>query len=139
MTVSRYVLPISYDTLAPHSIATVSAAVAVNRGMLKRRSSRIALKTSVGLSGQDRHKQDFNIPVKATNLNKHGAAIQLNRELSVGSTVMIRNNRGTKLSARVVSQVGLVDAMRTYGVEFVEADERLNGFWGIRFPSQSQS
>ena len=138
-TVRRYIVPIADESPRPHSARAASVIVAVNRGLLKRRSPRLALNTRVGLSGQDCHKQGFSIRVKATNLNRHGAAIQLNRELSVGSTLEVRNNRGTKLSARIVSQVSQVDAVRTYGIEFVEADERLNGFWGISLPSQPQS
>ncbi len=81
--------------------------VAVNRIQVsKRRSSRIALNARIGLSGQDRGKCTFTMPARATNLNRHGAAIQLNRELLVGSAVVVRNGRGTQASARVVAQVG---------------------------------
>ena len=73
---------------------------------------------------------------KATKLNRHGAAIQLNRELLVGSTIVLQNTRQTKLSARVVT---LIRAQRqgvyTYGVEFLEADAVEKNFWGINFPS----
>ncbi|HMK21519.1 MAG TPA: hypothetical protein VK466_04250, partial [Terriglobales bacterium] len=52
----------------------------------KRRSSRMALQAPISLSGQDHQKQVFNLmPAKATNLNRHGAAVQLHRELLVGS------------------------------------------------------
>jgi len=61
--------------------------------MAKRRSSRIALNAPIALSGEDRQKCSFAMPAKATNLNKHGAAIQLNRELLVGSSVVVRNKR----------------------------------------------
>ncbi len=76
------------------------------------------------------------MPARATNLNRYGAAIQLNRELSVGSTVIVRNNRGTQVSARVVAQVSAVEgAGRSYGIEFLEQDDRLKNFWGITFPT----
>src|ERR1700722_4924584 len=71
----------------------------------KRRSNRIALHASVGLSGEDRQKCSFTMPAKATKLNKHGAALQLGRELLVGSVVSVNNRHGTDLSARVVSQL----------------------------------
>jgi hypothetical protein len=74
------------------------------------------------------------MPAKATNLNKHGAAIQLHRELSLGSVVAVKNKRGTQISARVVSQLGARDGMPTYAIEFVEQDERAWDFWGIAFP-----
>ena len=104
--------------------------------VLKRRSSRMALKASITMSGDDCTKCAFTLPAKATKLNRHGAAIQLNRELLVGSTVVLQNRRQTKLSARVVT---LISAQRqgvyTYGVEFLEADAVEKNFWGINFPS----
>ncbi len=109
--------------------------VAVNRSpLLKRRSSRIALNARIGLSGHDRAKCAFTMPARATNLNRHGAAIQLNRELVVGSIVLGRNSRGTQASARIVAQVSAVQGVYTYGVEFLQ-DEPVKDFWGITFPS----
>lgn len=101
----------------------------------KRRSNRMGLNAAVGLSGEDRHKSSFNTDAKATNLNRHGAAIQLRRELSVGSTVVIRHPRGAEVSARVVSLIAAVEGLRTYGVEFVEQDDQAKNFWGIAFPT----
>jgi len=75
------------------------------------------------------------MPAKATNLNRHGAAVQLSRELSVGSTVVVRNMKGTQATARVVAQVSVVESFRTYGIEFIENDKfDLSNFWGIAFP-----
>ncbi len=112
--------------------------VAANRIQIaKRRSSRIALNARIGLSGQDREKRPFTMPARATNLNKHGAAIQLNRELLVGSAVVVQNGRGTQASARVVAQVSATQGgLYTFGVEFLKGDG-LNDFWGITFPSQA--
>jgi hypothetical protein len=101
----------------------------------KRRSSRIALNTSVGLSGQDIQKGPFTMPAKATNLNRHGAAIQLPRQLLVGSTVMVRNARGTQVSARVVAQLAVSEGLSIYGIEFLQQDDTTNSFWGITFPA----
>ena len=95
----------------------------------------MGLNAAVGLTGHDRHKSAFNTDGKAMNLNKHGAAIQLRRELLVGSTVTIRHQRGTEVSARIVSLIAAVEGLCTYGVEFVEADEKAKNFWGISFPS----
>src|SRR5258708_22103669 len=75
------------------------------------------------------------MPAKATNLNKHGAAIQLNRELLVGSTVVVRNKSGTQVSARVVAQLAALQGVNTYAIEFAEQDDRVKTFWGITFPS----
>lgn len=92
------------------------------------------LDAAVGLSGHDRQKCSFSVSCSATNLNKHGAAIQLKRDLPVGSTVIVRNKRGAEVSARVVMQISAVAGVRTYGIEFVEPDERAKQFWGITFP-----
>jgi hypothetical protein len=93
----------------------------------------------VRLSGQDHQKSEFkNTAGKATNLNRHGAAIQLDRELSVGSTVVVRNIHGTQANARVVTQVSAVEKFRTYGLEFVEKGASgLENFWGIAFPPKA--
>ena len=74
------------------------------------------------------------MPARATNLNKHGAAVQLHRELQVGSIVAVKNNRGIQVSARVVSQLVARDGVPTYALEFVEPDEKASDFWGIAFP-----
>ena len=112
------------------------ATASVHRSQIaKRRSSRIALNAAIGLSGEDRQKCSFSMPAKATNLNKHGAAIQLNRELLVGSTVVVRNKSGTQVSARVVAQLVALHGVPTYAIEFAEQDDRVKTFWGITFPS----
>src|SRR5258708_12727815 len=69
----------------------------------KRRSTRMALSASIGLSGEDRQKCSFTMPAKATNLNKHGAAVQLNRELLIVSTVPSQNKTATPLSPPLVA------------------------------------
>jgi hypothetical protein len=117
-------------------LSDLTAIHTLNRIQLgKRRSARIALNSAVGLAGQDRHKSSFTMPAKATNLNKHGAAVQLNRELLVGSVVAVKNARGIQVSARVVSQLVARNGVPTYAIEFVEQDENAREFWGIAFPS----
>ena len=100
----------------------------------KRRSNRIALKTPIGLSGEDYLKAPFTMPARATNLNRHGATIQLTRKLSVGSTLLVRNNRGIQVTARIVAQVSAIDGLHCYGIEFLEHAAAEN-FCGIVFPS----
>ncbi len=95
----------------------------------------MALHASVGLSGHDQKKIAFTSAAKATNLNKHGAVVQLNRDLPVGSVVVVKNQRGAEVTARVVSHISAVAGNRTYGIEFVEKDERALNFWGISFPT----
>jgi hypothetical protein len=97
----------------------------------------MALNAPIRLSGEDRQSCSFAMPAKATNLNRHGAAIQLSRELIVGSTVVVRNKGGTQVSARVVAQLPALQGVPTYAIEFAEqdADEKVKVFWGISFPS----
>ena len=95
----------------------------------------MALNAPIRLAGQDREKCTFTMPARATNLNRHGAAIQINRELLVGSTVVVQNSRRTQASARVVAQVSASQGVYTYGVEFLQED--VKNFWGITFPAQS--
>jgi len=104
---------------------------------LKRRSTRITLNSKVAVSGEDRSKCSFTIGAKATNLNKHGGAIQMTRELLVGTKVLVRNKRGMQISARVVSQINAEEGLLRYGIEFVEEDARSATFWGITFPSSA--
>jgi hypothetical protein len=75
------------------------------------------------------------MPATATNLNKHGAAVQLHRELLVGSIVSVKNKRGIEVSARVISQMVARHGVPTYAIEFVEQDDKARDFWGISFPS----
>jgi hypothetical protein len=103
----------------------------------KRRSTRIALNAPVGLTGHDRAEVQFSLAAKATNLNRHGAAVQVTRELLVGTTVLLRNKRGTQISARIVAQVGASQGGPTYGIEFVEDTDLSRNFWGITFPSNA--
>jgi hypothetical protein len=118
--------------LAPNATATRSQ-------IAKRRSHRMALHASVGLSGEDRQKVAFTMPAKATKLNRHGAAVQLRRELLVGSFVTVDNKRGAALSARVVAQLAALEGISTYAIEFVEQGERAETFWGIIFPPNTSN
>ena len=110
----------------------------VNRnGIAKRRSSRIALNAAVGLTAEDRANALFTLTANATNLNRHGAAVQVTRELLVGTTVLVQNKRGARLSARIVAQVNAMQGKHTYGIEFVEDTDKTQTFWGITFPANA--
>ncbi len=77
------------------------------------------------------------MPARATNLNRHGAAVQLNRELLVGSTVVVQNQRGAVISARVVAQLAALQGVPTYAIEFLDQSDKAKNFWGITFPTNS--
>jgi hypothetical protein len=118
--------------LAPNVTATRSQ-------LGKRRSNRMTLHASVGLSGEDRQKSPFTMAAKATKLNKHGAAVQLRGELLVGSFVTVDNKHGATIAARVVAQLAALEGVSTYAIEFVEHDERAETFWGINFPPNNSN
>ena len=117
-----------------HPVAAVAAAGIVRN---QRRSKRMGLIASVGLSGEDRLKCSFTMPARATNLNQHGAAVQLTRDLPVGSVVQLRNKYGGQVSARIVAQLKLSQGVSTYAIEFVEQEGGATNFWGITFPSSA--
>ncbi len=97
----------------------------------------MSLNAPVGLSGEDKLKVSFTMSAKATNLNRHGAAVQVSRDLPVGSVIMMKNQRGTQVPAKIVSVISAVQGVSTYGVEFVEKDDTTKQFWGISFPTTS--
>jgi hypothetical protein len=120
----------------PHRPLATIASVRANQSN-KRRSTRMALNARVGLTGEDRQKNPFNLPARATNLNLHGAAVALHRELMVGSKLQVRNQRGMQLSARVVAQLAALQGVPTYAIEFLDKDEKAKTFWGISFPTSA--
>jgi hypothetical protein len=79
------------------------------------------------------------LPACATNLNRHGGAVQLHRDLQVGSIVIVQNKRGTMVSARVVAQLAAIQGVPTFAIEFLDQDERAKNFWGITFPTNATS
>ena len=97
----------------------------------------MCLNAPVGISGEDRLKCSFTMPAKAISLNKHGAAVQISRDLTVGSVILVKNNRGIQVSARIVSQLTATQGVSTYGIEFVEQQDKASNFWGISFPSNT--
>jgi len=112
------------------SACSMSASlIPVNGG--QRRSPRIALLIPINVTGCDLEKCAFSEAATATNLNLHGAAIHLNRQLVVGSVIAVSNRCGIESPARIVSQVGVVEGEFIYGIEFVQA--RQPNFLGVSF------
>jgi hypothetical protein len=120
---------------SPHPQPKSHYAAATGIVRNQRRSKRMGLSISVGLSGEDRLKCSFTMPARATNLNQHGAAVQLTRDLAAGSVVQLRNKNGSQVSARIVSQLKASRGCSTYAIAFVEQDGGGTNFWGISFPS----
>ena len=105
--------------LTPHPTVLTSFATTNRSQIARRRSTRIYLNAPVGISGEDRLKCSFTMPAKATGLNKHGAAVQISRDLVVGSIILVKNKSGVQVSARIVSQLTATQGVSTYGIEFV--------------------
>jgi hypothetical protein len=125
---------------SPHSHAKSHHAAAVAAAGIvrsQRRSKRMGLNAAVGLSGEDRLKCSFSMPARATNLNKHGAVVQLTRDLAVGSVVRLQNKNRNEISARIVALLKASQGISTYAIEFVEQDAGATNFWGISFPSNA--
>jgi hypothetical protein len=97
----------------------------------------MGLHAAIGLSGEDRLKCSFTMPARATHLNKHGAAVQLTRDLAVGSVVRLQNKNRSEVSARIVALLKASEGVSNYAVEFVEQDGGATNFWGISFPSNA--
>jgi hypothetical protein len=116
-----------------HAAAVAAAGIVRNQ----RRSKRMGLNASIGLSGEDRLKCSFSMPARATNLNKHGAAVQLTRDLEVGSVVRLRNKNRGEVSARIVALLKASQGVSTYAIEFVAQEGGVTNFWGISFPSNA--
>jgi hypothetical protein len=123
--------------ITPHPTVLTPVATSNRSQIARRRSNRIFLNAPVGISGEDRLKCSFTMPAKAINLNKHGAAVQISRDLVVGSVILVKNKRGVQISARIVSQLTASQKVSTYGIEFVEQQDNANNFWGISFPSNT--
>ena len=105
------------------------------RPSFRRRSQRIPLAMPVQASGRDADGESFSVSTTATNLNRNGATIHVNRDLGMDSIIVLENSRGGRTSARVVARVNMVQDLCSYGVEFIGEDGGKD-FWGISFPSR---
>lgn len=115
------------------AMANTVAATNRDRPSSRRRTRRISLTVPVEVSGKDVARSSFSALTTTTNLNRHGAMVHLNHDLSLDSVLVIKNSRGARTSARVVSQTKSGD-IYAYGVELLEA-ENAKDFWGINFPA----
>lgn len=105
------------------------------RPSFRRRSQRIPLAMPVEVSGRDANGESFTFSTTATNLNRNGATLHVNRDLPVDSEIVLQNSRHVRTAARIVARVNIVQDLCSYGVQFVEADG-VKDFWGISFPSR---
>ena len=99
----------------------------------RRRTKRLAVSVSLEVSGEDLKGASFRLTAKATNLNRDGGMLRLNRDVSIGSRLLLKH-RGLRASARVVRQAIATEGQAAYGIEFIDKEES-STFWGIHFPS----
>lgn len=105
------------------------------RRSFRRRSQRIPLAMPIDVSGRDANGERFSFTTSATNLNRNGATLHVNRDLRIDGVIVLQNSRGARTSARIVARVNVFQDLCSYGVEFVAADG-VKDFWGISFPSR---
>src|SRR5439155_13396850 len=75
--------------LAEWREGAMNSLVASRIPVSRRRTKRIALTASLKVSGKDIQGWAFNLTATATNLNRYGATLHFNRDLSVDSVVVI--------------------------------------------------
>ena len=104
-----------------------------------RRSDRVSLTLLLEASGRDRHGQEFKDPSRTLLINRTGAVIVLDRELTPDQRIHLRRqapSEGHRESdARVVGQFGRQKDGYLYGIEILGEKD----LWGIEFPPITQS
>jgi PilZ domain len=100
-----------------------------------RRSDRVSLTLLLEASGKDSFGKDFKAPTRTLLINRGGAVIVLDRELSAEQQVHLRrqaaNESHREADVRVVGQFGREKDGYLYGVEILDASKDL---WGVEFP-----
>src|SRR5579863_2652694 len=105
-----------------------------------RRSDRVSLTLLLDASGQDARGEDFHAPARTLLINRTGAMIILDRELSPEQRIHLRRKAHAEAhregDVRIVGQFGRQKDGALYGVEIVGDQTDL---WGIEFPSIAES
>lgn len=105
-----------------------------------RRSDRVSLTLLLEASGTDSHGQEFKEPTRTLLINRTGAVIVFERELTPEQTIHLRRRAPSETSregqARVVGQFGRQKDGYLYGIEIVDKDTDL---WGVEFPPITES
>lgn len=105
-----------------------------------RRSDRVSLTLLLEASGRDIHGQEFKDSARTLLINRSGAVIVLDRELSPENQIHLRRQAPTEAhregDVRIVGQFGRQKDGFLYGVEILDDQKDL---WGIEFPSVVES
>jgi hypothetical protein len=101
-----------------------------------RRSDRVSLTLLLEVSGKDSFGKEFKAPARTLLINRGGAVIVLDRDLSAEQKVHLRrqaaNESHRAADVRVVGQFGREKDGFLYGIEILDAG---NDLWGVEFPS----
>jgi PilZ domain len=104
-----------------------------------RRSDRVSLTLLLEASGRDLHGQEFKDTSRTLLINRTGAVIVLDRELTPDQRIHLRRqapSEGHRESdARVVGQFGRQKDGYLYGIEILGEKD----LWGIEFPPITES
>lgn len=105
-----------------------------------RRSDRVSLTLLLETSGKDATGQEFKEASRTLLINRTGAVIVLERELSAEQQIHLRRQAPSEKHregrVRVVGQFGRQKDGYLYGVEIIDGETDL---WGIEFPAIADS
>jgi hypothetical protein len=101
----------------------------------KRRSQRVKVPMQIGVASAEAAAKEKPFRATATNLNRYGALVCSEREVRVGSHVLLINPKNEKALARVVVEAHRRESLRQYGVEFMDSRAG-ETFWGLTFVKQ---
>lgn len=105
-----------------------------------RRSDRVSLTLLLEASGRDAHGNEFKDPSRTLLINRTGAVVVLDRELSAEQRIHLRRLAPTEGhregEVRIVGQFGRQKDGYLYGIEILSHDRDL---WGVEFPPIAES
>jgi PilZ domain len=105
-----------------------------------RRTDRVSLTLLLEAAGRDARGEDFHAPARTLLINRTGAMIILDRELSPGQRIHLRRKAPAEAhregDVRIVGQFGRQKEGALYGVEIVGDQADL---WGVEFPPIAES
>jgi PilZ domain len=105
-----------------------------------RRSDRVSLTLLLDASGRDARGEGFEAPARTLLINRTGAMIVLDRELSAEQKIRLRRKAPSEAhreaDVRVVGQFGRHKDGALYGVEILGDQADL---WGVEFPAIAES
>lgn len=104
-----------------------------------RRSDRVSLTLLLEASGRDLHGQEFKDPSRTLLINRTGAVVVLDRELTPDQRIHLRRQAPSEAhresDARIVGQFGRQKDGYLYGIEILGEKD----LWGIEFPPITES